>query len=144
MTNLGWLVNHRFQSLAKREYDWVFVFDKDLAIVVGCLWRLLEGGRIRFTSEDNGHIFGLPSPIDAVVEVNNRLANASIDTVDLRPGTLDLELGFATGHEVQIIPNSSGYESWDLTCGTRRIIAVGGGDLSILEGQQAADGETQK
>src|SRR5271157_1076284 len=108
MSELAWLVGHRFQSLTRREFDWVLVFDKYESLVVACLWRLLEDGRIRFTSQDHGHQFGLPTPVDAATEVNRRLAGAAVEAVELRKGILDLELRFSTGHVFQIIPDSSG------------------------------------
>jgi hypothetical protein len=133
MDELAWLVRHRFASLTRREHDWVFAFDKDASIVVACLWRLVESGRIRFTSQDDGHQFGLPARMDAPAEVNRRLAGASVQAVELETGILDLELRFSTGHVLQIIPDSSGYEAWNLSSGRRQFIAVGGGDLAVLD-----------
>jgi Family of unknown function (DUF6188) len=132
MKELAWLVGHRFQSLVRREYDWVVAFDRDASLVVLCLWRLVESGRIRFTSEDDRQQFGLPAPVDAASEVNKRLAGASVEAVELRQGLLDLELRFSTGRSLQIIPDSSGYEAWNVCSGTRQFIAVGGGELAIV------------
>ena len=134
MNELAWLVGYRFQSLSRREHDWVFAFDKDAMIVLTCLWRLIESGRIRFTSQDDGHQFGLQLRVDAAIEVNRHLANASVETVELRSGTLDLELRFNSGYVFQIIPDSSGYEAWNLSRGNSQFIAVGGGELTIVGG----------
>jgi hypothetical protein len=134
MNELVWLVGHRLQSFSRREYDWVVTFDKDASLVVACLWRLVESGRILFTSEDDGQQFGLPAPVDAAAEVNGRLAGAAVETVELRQGLLDLELRFNTGHLLQIIPDSSGYEAWNVCVGNRQFIAVGGGELAIFGG----------
>lgn len=130
MTELQSLVGRCFQSLTRREYDWVVAFDRDGSLVVACLWRLVESGRIRFTSADDGHQFGLPAPVDAAAEVNARLTGAAVEVVELRAGLLDLELRFDTGHAFQIIPDSSGYEAWQLSIGNRQFIAVGGGELA--------------
>jgi hypothetical protein len=135
MTDLTGLIQHRFQSLTRREYDWVFLFDRDVNLVVACLWRLIENGRIRFTSQDNGQQFGLPAPVDAAREINSRLANSFVEKVELRAGILDLEISFSTGHVLQVIPDSSGYESWDLAFGDKLFIAVGGGELAIIGGE---------
>jgi hypothetical protein len=134
MTDLSWLVDHRFQSMTRREYDWVFVFDRDVSLVVACLWRLVEHGRIRLTSADDGHQFGLPAPLDVVVEVTQRLEHASVTGVELREGLLDLDIHFNTGHVLQIIPDSSGYEAWNLSRGPQQYFAVGGGDLAVFGG----------
>jgi len=135
MSELTWLVRHRFQSLTRREFDWVLVFDKDVSLVIACLWRLVEDGGIRFTSQDDGQQFGLPAPVDAAAEVNRRLAQASVEAVELRQGILDLEFQFSTGHVLHIIPDSAGYEAWNLCSGSRQFIAVGGGELAIFGGQ---------
>jgi hypothetical protein len=137
MGSLAWLAQRRLQSVLHREYDWVFGFDGNAALVVNCLWRLLEDGRIRFTSEDEGQQFGLPAPVDAAAELNQRLANASLLSVVLRENTLDLELRFDTGHVLQVIPDSSGYEAWIAHDRDKQFIAVGGGELAILGGQAA-------
>jgi hypothetical protein len=136
MNEMVQLVGRRFQSLTRREYDWIFAFDKDAIMVVACLWRLVESGRIRFTSEDDGQQFGLPAPVDAAAEVNRRLGSASVEGVQLRQGVLDLEFQFSTKHSLQIIPDSSGYEAWELSIGNRQFIAVGGGDLAIFGGSE--------
>src|SRR3954447_26830703 len=107
MNELAWLVGHRFQAIARRERDWVVTFDKDASLVVACLWRLVELGRIRFTSEDDGQVFGLPAPVDSAAEVNGRLAGAAVEGVEVRANVLDLELRFSTGHLLQVIPDSS-------------------------------------
>lgn len=132
MNELTCLVGHRFQSLTQRESDWFFSFDKDASMAVACLWRLIESGRIRRTSEDDGHQFGLPAPVDAAAEVNGYLVGAFVERVELRKGVLDLEFQFSTGHTLQVIPSSSGYEAWNLSMGNKQYIAVGGGELVIF------------
>ncbi len=135
MSELAWLVGYRFQALTRREFDWVLVFDKDVNLVVACLWRLVEDGHIRCTSQDDGQQFGLPAPVDAAAEVNRRLAQALVEAVQLRVGVLDLEFRFSTGHVLQVIPDSSGYEAWNLCSGCKQFIAAGGGELTIFGGQ---------
>jgi len=134
MDELAWLVGCRFQSLTRREYDWVVVLNEDARLVIACLWRLVEAGRIRFTSEDDGQQFGLPAHVDATSEINGRLVGAAVEAVELRKGLLDLELRFSTGHLLQVIPDSSGYEAWQVSSGNRQFIAVGGGELAIFDG----------
>ena len=132
MSELAWLAGHTFQTLTRREFDWVLVFDKNVQLVIACLWRLLEDGRIRFTGQDDGQQFGLPAPVDAAGEVSRRLGRASVEAVELRKGTLDLDLRFNTGHVLQVIPDSSGYESWTLSNESSQFIAVGGGELAVF------------
>lgn len=139
MDHLEWLVGCRFQSLTRREYDWVLAFDNDARLVITCLWRLVESGRLQITSEDDGHQFGHQTPVDAAVEVNRCLAGATLDLIDLRDGLLDLDLRFRTGHVLQFIPNSAGYEAWNLSHGSRQIIAVGGGELAAFGGDERGE-----
>ncbi len=134
MNALAWLAEHRFKSITRRECDWVLAFDRDASIVIACLWRLLEDGRVRVTSEDQGHKFGLPTPVDAAVEVQSRLAESIVSEVELRDGTLDVRIHFATDHIFEILPNSSGYEAWEALDATNLFIAVGGGDLTSFRG----------
>lgn len=130
-------MQHRFQSIARRDYDWVVVFDREAAIVVHCLWRLLENGRIRVPSEDDGHQFGLPAPVDAAHEVTTCLDGASVQTVEVREGVSDLRLHFSSGHVFETLPDSLGYEAWDATNATDRFIG-NGSKVSELYGYQKA------
>lgn len=132
MNELNWLIGHRFQSLTHREFDWVLVFDQGASITISCLWRICERGRIRFTSEDDGHQFGLPVPVDAAAEVNRRLTQDSVDSVLLKEGVLDLEIQFHSGCVFQIIPTSAGYEAWQIEGNGKHFLAVGGGELANL------------
>ncbi len=136
MNQLGWLVGRQFHALSRREYDWVAVFDRDARIVIECLWRLVRSERIQVTSEDDGQQFGLSAPLDAAAEVNARIAEAVVKAVDVRQGMLDLTVHFTTGHSLQIIPNSSGYEAWNASNGNQRFIAGGGGELSLINGDR--------
>jgi hypothetical protein len=81
---------------------------------------------------DDGHRFGLPAPVDAASEINDRLSGAKVEAVELRSGLLDLELRFNTGHVFQVIPTSAGYEAWEACCGNKTFIAVGGGELAVF------------
>jgi len=132
LNQLDWLLQYRFLAVSRREHDWIFTFDGQASLVVTCLWRLVEGNRIRLTNFDDEQQFGLPAPVDATETINSRLENATIVLVELREGTLDLRLTFDTGHTLEIIPDSSGYESWNFFGLGQQFIAVGGGDLAII------------
>jgi Family of unknown function (DUF6188) len=130
--DLTWLAGQRLQSFSRREYDWPVTFDGGASLVIQCLWRLIEDRRIRFTSQDEGQKFGLPAPVDAAAEVARRLTGSIVEAVELQDGTLDLHIRFTDGHELQIIPDSSGYEAWSLTGHSNRYFATGGGGLEIF------------
>jgi hypothetical protein len=117
----------------RREHDWVFAFDGEARLTTDSLWRLLEAGRIRVTSEDDGQQFGLPAPIVAADEVSRRVVGGSVESVDMRAGTLDLEFRFGTGHVLQVLPTSSGYEAWNVRGNSKLFIATGGGELAVFD-----------
>jgi hypothetical protein len=129
MISFDWLSQHSFQSLIHREHDWVIVFDAECSLTVWCLWRFIENGRIRITSEDHNQQFGLPAPVDACAHMTTRLANHAIVEVNLREETLDMHLNFDDGCVLEIIPDSSGYEAWSLQRQGQQWIAQGGGNL---------------
>jgi hypothetical protein len=128
---LSWIGGQKFLSLTHREHDWLFALEHDTQIAVECLWRLIETGHVRLTSEDHGRPFGLPAPIDAAAEVNRRIAGQLVRHAELRAGILDLELHLERGWILQVIPNSSGYEAWTVRCPIGQFIAAGGGEWAI-------------
>jgi hypothetical protein len=138
MNHLDWLIRYRFGSLSRREFDWVFTFDGDACLVASCLWRLIENGRILVTSNDDGHQFDLPAPVDAAGDLNSRLKDASVESIELREGTLDLRILFDTGHIIELLPDSAGYEAWDLSRESQQFIAVGGGAITIFDERKGA------
>jgi hypothetical protein len=75
----------------------------------------------------------LPEPVDVVEEINRRLANQAITKVELREGTLDLAIQFESGHWLEVIPISSGYEAWQISRGSQQFVAVGGGSLYVYD-----------
>jgi hypothetical protein len=130
---LSRLAGMKFRSLVRREFDWVVHFDAETTLVIECLWRLVDSGRIRLTSEDDGHQFGLAAPIDAAAEVTTLLSGTEVLGVDVREGLLDLNIRFDGGRTLQVMPNSSGYEAWHLTSGKNELIAAGGGNLATYD-----------
>ncbi|OWY71606.1 hypothetical protein B7486_07935 [cyanobacterium TDX16] len=126
---VNWLKGKRFLSLTRRDNDWLIAFDEDAHLAAQCLWRLIENGSVKRTSEDHGQWFGLPKPVDASAEVNRRIANQKVGDVKLGAGTLDLELHFESEVVLQVIPDSAGYEAWVVRCPIGEFIAMGGGGL---------------
>ena len=132
MNQLDWLIGHRFDVVVRREFSWGFIFDDDIAIESQSTWRLLEQGRIVVASEDEGQRFGRPAPMDLVVEVGLRISGSIVTGICLQAGTLDLRLQFDSGDALELISNSSGYESWAVSAPGRSFIAAGGGELAIF------------
>ena len=136
---LSRLAGMKFRSLVRREIDWVVQFDAETSRVIECWWRLVDAGRIRFTSEDDGHQFCLAAPIDAAAEVATLLSGMEVLRVDVREGLFDLDIRFAGGRALQVIPNSSGYEAWHLSSGKNEPIAAGGGNLATYDTVEASE-----
>lgn len=132
MQDFSWLVSHAFVSASRRECDWVFAFDRGITIVVACLWRMTENNRLRLTSEDDGHQFGLPAPVDAMAILNRRFSGLKIERVEVQKGTLDLSVHFSGGLTLQLVPTSSGYEAWHVFTPTNQFIAVGGEEIFVI------------
>jgi hypothetical protein len=66
------------------------------------------------TSEDDGQRFGLPAPINAADKCAKYLLGTTIQAIHLRDATADVSIDFAGDLGLEIIPTSSGYESWQL------------------------------
>ena len=133
MNDLDWLVQHRFTAATYRDHDWLFAFDGQTNLIAECLWRLIDGERIQLTSNDASQQFGLLNLVDASGFINVRLANATVVNVTLRDTTLDLQLTFDTGHTLEFIPDSSGFEAWNVSTATQQFIATGGGELVTFD-----------
>ena len=70
------------------------------------------------------------SPIDAAVTCRTMLGGAVIQMAEVRAGTRDIIIDFESGDRLEIIPLSSGFESWQIAApGGTITIAQGGGNL---------------
>jgi len=121
MVDISILLGRILERVVKQEYAWEFTFSGGLMFRVDCLWRMLESGRIARTSEDHGHQFGLPEPVDCICELR-QLLDKTVTAASVRAGTVDVSLGF--GDQVlEIIATSAGYEAWVLS--GQNVIVVG-------------------
>jgi hypothetical protein len=111
--------------------QWSFSFGPGVGIGADCPWRLLKDGRVAVSSEDHLQKYGLPSPIDAAAVPSQLLASSPVVRVEVKQGTADLLLDLAGGLRLEIIPFSSGYESWGATTPSGfQLVVQGGGQLS--------------
>lgn len=76
-------------------------------------WRITEPGRYSLTSFDHQQKYGLPAPIDAIKEFQDRLQYRFVSDVRLREGTRDLVFDFAGGLRLEVF-GLTGYEDWDI------------------------------
>jgi len=120
---------HTIERVEFDEYSWFFRFSDNAWLRTGCLWRLLRNGRISLTSNDHGQSFGLTQPIDAVLLVTASFAGKDVSSIGWDDETADLGLSLNDELFLQVIPDSSGYEAWELHIEGRHYIAQGGGSV---------------
>lgn len=126
--DFSWMRGRTVVEVAFLEPDyWDFVVGPKLCIRAECPWRIIRDGRIALSSDDHSQKFGLPAHIDAAAAATELLARATISAVQLREGTADLLIDFSGGLRLEIIPLSSGYESWQWTDPTGHSFFVQGG-----------------
>lgn len=129
--DLGWLVGRVLSGVERHgPCTWRFEFGPEAEVRSECPWRVIREG-IVLSNEDHGHRYGLPAPVDAEAECRS-LIGATVFSAQVREGSRDLVIGFGPGLRLELVPLSSGYESWQVTGPHRlHIIALGGGELAI-------------
>jgi hypothetical protein len=129
---LTWLIGDTLRHVSVAEFGrWDFSFESGGGITAECPWRLLRGGAICVSSEDHNQQYGLPAPVDAANEIAGQLAGRPVSQVTVADGSADLHVTFGSEYQLQIIPFSSGYESWEASSPDGfQLIAQGGGQLS--------------
>ncbi|MBX3315379.1 MAG: hypothetical protein KF902_00795 [Phycisphaeraceae bacterium] len=128
--SMSWLAPRTFHALMRDGHEWRFRLDGDVEIVVESLWRLLKDDQLVATSEDDGHQFGLPAPMNAAAEVNTALAGRTLEHADSREGTGDLTLRFSGGYVLEFLTSSAGYEAWRAAYPGGCIVAAGSNPLT--------------
>jgi hypothetical protein len=124
------LVGLRLRSVEATGPVWSFVFAEDISILDVAPWRLLDGERIIVTSEDHGHPFGLPAPVDAVERVLAVVSGKTVVAAYITRTTSDLIVDFGGGVHLQCLQMSCGYESWRLEIRGSETICTGGGSIA--------------
>lgn len=136
---IGWLIG-RACSRVSVQYPGNTTFDFGGGILqVDCLWRLVLGGRLRWTSGDHGHQYGLPAPVDAAAEAQKLLLGRRVVSSRWREGTSDLFVRFEGDVELEVIANSAGYEPWNLHAPRVFLVAIGGGGIADLSGSAGTE-----
>jgi len=126
-TDCELLIGHSLQSLAKRDFSWFFVFGDSLSIVTESPWRFITAAGIFVTSEDHGHPFGLPAPVDAAAKVLSETAGQTILSAIIDPLIGDFAIHFSNHLLLQFLQLSCGYEAWRLYSAGAETICMGGG-----------------
>ena len=112
-------------QIARREADWVFAFGTTFCICIEAFWRIRDANMILLTGMDDGHKFGLPAPIDAEKNGNELLAGRTVQFFEHDASTSDLKFKLSDGLIIEVLTNSSGYESWQAYL-NGELLGVGG------------------
>ena len=107
------LLGKQLSTIEKHPYSWAFHFDNAILDALS-LWRLLARGTILVTSADDGHLFGLPSPVDAKSLIQQEVGAHSVVTVESGLAPSDLRVHFENEVVLEILNLSAGYECWTL------------------------------
>jgi hypothetical protein len=137
--DLGWLVGRTLSDVERLgPRSWRFRFGPDAEVRSESPWRIIWGGGIALSNVDDGQHFGLPAPLDAEDECRALVGGAVVLSAAIGDETRDIVIRFDSGARLEVVPLSSGYESWQLTGPCRlQIIAMGGGEL-VMWGPDAA------
>lgn len=104
--------------------------------MVSCPWRIVSNAGIAFGSEDDGHQFGLPAPVDGEAKAREIIGLHPLTSLAVHSSAADLTLWFRNGFRVDVFNNSMGYEGWQAGFETGRgeaaIIAYGGGKIAMI------------
>jgi len=129
-------IGKKCSEIVRHEHSWQFSFAPAGSVTVESLWRIIVNDGVVLCSLDDGQRFGLPKPVDAAQAAWEIIFGKIVRAV-LVSGTGDLTIQFETGAVLEILINSSGYESWNAASWSdttkRNIIATGGGELTIFE-----------
>lgn len=112
-------------SVLRHPHSWSFQFSS-CSLGVECSWRLIADGRIALTDGDDGHQFGMPAPVDVEIETARRLVGQRVTHAVVASQTADLTISFGDDLRLEVVSNSSGYESWQLNIPGCVIVANGG------------------
>jgi hypothetical protein len=127
------LIGQTLRSVEKKDYSWFFVFADEISIVTEGPWRFLSADGIVVTSEDDGHQFGLPAPVDAADRVLTGISRKTVVAASIIPSTADLIVDFGSQVHLQFLQMSCGYESWRLYIRGSETICMGGGDIAYFQ-----------
>ena len=120
------------ETLSSTTFDgdaqqWIFHFSGSLTLQVASAWRMVSATEIVIGFHDDGHRFGLGSPVNAAERITQLVGAKTVSAATFnRYG--DLEVQFGPESVLQVFNDSCGYEGWQLYGpGDRYVVAQGGG-----------------
>jgi hypothetical protein len=130
---LRWLKEQRLTDAGKENNAWFFTFECGGGVSTEQAWRVLTSEGIVATSDDHGHQFGLPAPVDAPKRAKETIGANKVSTYCFSKGSSDLLIDFEGGAQLQLLNLSCGYESWHAVNDGVHVICMGGGNLSTYD-----------
>ena len=127
---MTWLIGLHVKDVEKIDYSWFFRLSDGSVVATESPWRLITAHGLAVTSEDEGHKFGLPSPVNAAQRVKDSIEQTPIVGFELREKTSDLILRFAGDTTIEFLSMSCGYEGWRTSHGGKELICIGGGGVA--------------
>jgi len=134
----------RARVLRKVEQDgaWRFRFTGGIQLSSRSAWRLLVGGRVTVSSEDDGLPLGLREAVDAAAELESALEGRSVVAAGVSAATGDLTLDFGDALELQLLQLSSVRDAWTLDApddgALGRVVCVAGGQVTRVPRHEEA------
>lgn len=114
-------------SVKHSDFDWwEFHFAAGSSLSFQSFWRLVSDQGIEITSADDGHQFGLKTPLNAVEILKTKIGETLITDVRFEDATSDLIFYFGPTLRIEVITTSSGYEAWILHTKETHIIGRNG------------------
>lgn len=137
--DLSWLVGYSLWGVENLENgSWRFDFGDEIVLFVSCPWRVILITGIIVSSEDHGQTYGNLAPVDSGIGAMSYLGGGSVTLAEVRTETRDIILGFGPGDRLEILPLSTGFESWRIVKpGGYEAVAQGGGAMVVWEGTGA-------
>jgi len=112
---------------------WYFGFSNGINLRIDSCWRITDKKRILLGSCDHLQKFGLPQPIDGSTKATALLSKLAVRSAHIREISGDLVIYFTQSVCLEVLNNSSGYDSWQLNGPKgQEIIAQGGGHICFL------------
>jgi hypothetical protein len=78
-------------------------------------WRLSLPSGIVVCSDDRGHQFGLPAPVDSIAQAIAAIGKTRVTNAFVRAGAPDLVVEFENQLVLDVLATSFGYECWKVT-----------------------------
>ena len=129
---LAFQMNAAFRSVEFDGFNWFFHFEDGVDVQASGFWRFLKDGEINLVSLDHGHQFGLPNPVDLQELINEKCRGQKVLELKVKDGTGDLHVVMTTGLILEIFIASTGYETYQFSCGGKQYIGMGGGEIAIM------------